>query len=563
MFREKIEELLVGGGLLTNEQFNRALSHQKDRGGKLSKILVDLELVDEKKLAMAMGSHLGIPVLSLAHFKIDPNVVKLIPREMAVRFEMIPISKIGKTLTVATDDALNIQAFDDVALSTGCSVKAVISSAVEINQAIEQYYPQHGEIQEILEEVNPDDLKIITLDRETVAVENKAVEDTPVVKMMELVVEEAIRQRASDIHFEPYESRLRIRYRIDGALKEFFTPPMAMHSVLMARLKIMSGLNITERRVPQDGRFRTVFKEREIDFRVSVLPTVFGEKAVLRILDKSNVCAGLKELGFLEGPMEAFERAVHKPYGMVLVTGPTGSGKSTTLYSILNDLNTPRVNIMTIEDPIEYQVHGITQTQVNPDIGLTFASGLRTLLRQSPDIILVGEIRDGETADIAVKAALTGHLVFSTLHTTSASGAVVRLEDMNVEPFLTASSVVLVAAQRLCRRICESCKERVKIPDEVLKRLGVDAGVLAGIEAYAGKGCKRCRQTGYHGRLATLEVLEVTEPIRELILARASAHEIELAARREGMNTLFENSIQLFRMGRTTLEEVLRVTSGD
>jgi type IV pilus assembly protein PilB len=388
-----------------------------------------------------------------------------------------------------------------------------------------------------------------------------SVDDAPVIKMVNFILEKALKSRASDIHFEPYEKEFRIRYRVDGSLKESFSHSLELYPALVARAKIISTLDITERRVPQDGRFRLTLKDRQIDFRVSVLPTYFGEKMVLRVLDRSGIRSGLDKLGFTEKPTRALAEAVKKPYGMILITGPTGSGKSTTLYSILNTLNTPQKNLMTVEDPVEYQVEGITQTQVQPEIGLTFASGLRALLRQSPDIVLVGEIRDAETADIAVKAALTGHLVFSTLHTNSASGAMTRLIDMGVEPFLIASSVVCVGAQRLLRKICPDCKEPATIPPEVLARCKLSKSEWDKIKPYRGKGCIKCNMTGYFGRTGASEVLLVDPDIRELVIQKKSSNVIHELAVEKGMQTLFQNALELFKSGATTLEEVLRVSS--
>jgi type IV pilus assembly protein PilB len=388
-------------------------------------------------------------------------------------------------------------------------------------------------------------------------------DNAPVVKMVNSVLEKALKSRASDIHFEPYEKEFRIRYRVDGSLKESFSHSLELYPALVARIKIISVIDITERRLPQDGRFRLMLKDRQIDFRVSVLPTYFGEKIVLRVLDRSGIKSGLDKLGFTEKPTRALAEAIKKPYGLILVTGPTGSGKSTTLYSILNSLNTPQKNLMTVEDPVEYQVEGITQTQVQPEIGLTFASGLRALLRQSPDIVLVGEIRDSETADIAVKAALTGHLVFSTLHTNSAAGAMTRLMDMGVEPFLIASSVICVGAQRLLRKICPHCKEPAVVPAEVLLRCKFSKPELDKIAPFTGKGCAKCNMTGYFGRTGASEVLLVDSDIRKLVIQKKSSNVIHQLAVEKGMETLFENALGLFKAGITTLEEVLRVTSED
>ncbi|MBI4358058.1 MAG: Flp pilus assembly complex ATPase component TadA, partial [Candidatus Omnitrophica bacterium] len=516
-------EILKRTETLSEANLKRAQEIQKTTGGKLVRILVDEGLIPEKDLMFLLSSELGIPVLDLTAFKVDSKVISLVPKKIAERYQVIPISKIGQVVTLAMSDPLDVSVMDDVKKITQCSVRPVIVSHRDIQGAIENYYADDIKLEEILEDLDPNSIEVVAESKQEVVSESYGADEAPVIRMVSLVLREAIKSRASDIHFEPFQERFRIRYRIDGALQEAFRPPRNMYGAILTRLKIVSNLDITEKRLPQDGRFKARFENREIDFRVSVLPIHYGEKVVLRILDKTNVKTGLDSLGFAKESIHKFQEAIKRPYGMVLVTGPTGSGKSTTLYSVLNQLNSKERNILTIEDPIEYQIHGITQTQVNPEIGLTFASGLRSLLRQSPDIILVGEIRDGETADIAVKAALTGHLVFSTLHTNNAAGAVTRLVDMGVEPFLIASSLIVTTAQRLMRRICPQCRKACDIPKEVLERLPVENQKhVSDAKAFQGVGCNYCNKTGYRGRLAVMEVLPVDEPIQKLILENKS-----------------------------------------
>lgn len=563
MDSNKLKKMLLENKLVTETNLAKAIKIQAEVGGSLSKILVQEGMVNEVDLTVALSEALGVPTLHLALMQIQPEIISLIPKKVAYRYEVVPISRIGNVLTVAMSDPLNLFAIDDLKLLTGCFVNVVITGSKEIQSALDASYGEGKKLDEVIDEMGEDwDVELVSTTLEKgEARKLERVEDAPMIKMVSLIIQQAIRQRASDIHFEIYEKRFRVRYRIDGICQEVFWPPREMHPSIVARIKILSELDIAEKRLPQDGRFKIRFEKKEIDFRVSILPTSFGEKVVLRILDKSSIKVDLQKLGFLAETFETFKRVIQKPYGMILITGPTGSGKSTTLYSVLSILNTPDRNVMTIEDPVEYQIEGISQTQVNSEIGLTFAAGLRSLLRQNPDVILVGEIRDKETADIAVKASLTGHLVFSTLHTNSACGAITRLIDMGVEPFLIASSTVMVGAQRLCRRICENCKEPYEIPGEVLARLKVDKSVLKGVTPYHGKGCSTCRNTGYYGRLAVMEILEVDEDIRKMIVARKPSDEIERIARSKGMKTLFENAFTNFKIGATTLEEVLRITS--
>lgn len=560
--QDKLTEILVQRGKLTPKDRDRLLHLQQESGKPITQLLTEEKVLDDNELMHLLSEVLNVPIFHLNAYQIEPEVIKLFTREMAERYQTIPIGRLGSLLTVATSRPVDLVGLDDIEELTGCRVRLVLAPSAEIQSALATHYAGSAILDQFLEGNNSDQIEVLSQKEEKEEVEAVSlVDQAPVVRMVNRIIHEAIRLRASDIHLEPYQDYFRIRYRIDGVLKETFRHSLDIYPATVARIKILSFMDITEKRIPQDGRFKTRAGEGEIDFRVSILPTFFGEKGVLRLLDKSNIRAGLDELGFSERPIQLFREAVRRPYGMILVTGPTGSGKSTTLYSVLNLLNSPDRNLMTIEDPIEYQIEGITQTQVNPEIGLTFANGLRSLLRQSPDVILVGEIRDTETADIAVKAALTGHLVLSTLHTNSAAGAVTRLIDMGVEPFLIASSVILVAGQRLLRRICLHCKAPAPIPPEALKRIAHSALSIKEKVSFKGKGCPRCNETGYLGRLGAIEVLSVDSQIREAILDRSSSERIEGLACEKGMETLFENALHLFKSEKTTLEEVLRVTA--
>lgn len=562
VLKKKLNELLLEKKLISEKDLKRAVGLQKQRGGQLSKILVEEKLISQKELMLLLGKQLNIPPINLTKYKVDPGVAQLIPERVARHYLVMPVSRIKNILSVAMVDPLNIFALDDIKALTRREVQTMLATKDDMLAAIEKYYgAKKLDMAEIVKRaesaVGAEKAKEIGL--ADVAELTRASEEAPIIKLVDVIIDEALKKRASDIHLEPCIDRVRIRYRIDGILHEFFSVPKKIQNALLTRLKIMSTLDITQRRVPQDGRFKVKAEEKEIDFRVSVLPTAFGGKVVLRALDKSNLSIGLEKLGFLAGSLAAFKEAIAKPYGMILLTGPTGCGKSTTLYSILNQLNTTDKNLVTIEDPVEYQIERITQIQIKPEIGLTFASGLRSVLRQSPDVIMVGEIRDGETADIAIKAALTGELVLSTLHTNDAASAITRLIDMQVEPFLIASSVILIAAQRLCRKICPNCKEPYKVPQEVLDKLELQ--VEKGTTFYHGRGCARCNHMGYRGRLGTLEVLAINDTIREMIIKGASSSQIKDYARKQGMKTLRENGLEKFVRGETTLEEVLRMTA--
>jgi len=524
--------------------------------------------VTQQDVVMILSNELNIPPINLARYKIDFAVIDLIPERIAKQYLLIPISKIGNHLTVAMSDPFNIFAIDDMKTLTNYHIDPVIATESDIVDAINTYYKKDTlDVAALVEKAHAtEDLTVVGEEKIDIGILAEESTKAPVIKMVDLIIAEALKKRSSDIHVEPLEDALRIRYRVDGNLQEAFTLPKKNQNAVIARLKIMSKLDITESRIPQDGRFRIRLDEKEIDFRVSILPTTFGGKIVLRALDKSNLSIGLERLGFLPRPLAVFRDAISRPFGMILITGPTGSGKSTTLYSIITQLNTIERNIITVEDPVEYQVEGITQIQAKPEIGLTFASGLRSLLRQSPDIIMVGEIRDSETADIAIKASLTGELVLSTLHTNDAAGAVTRLIDMGVEPFLVASSVVMIGAQRLCRKLCQACREEYERPQSVLDRIGIDyakAKREGKAKFMRGRGCNKCNNTGYYGRIAILEAFLIDDKIREMIVNRGTTDEIKTYAIKNGMMTLRDNAVELFTSGMTTLEEVLRVTSED
>lgn len=564
--KDQVLEKVVTLGRATAEQIREfsALAHKEKK--TIFQMLVEKEIYKEEEMMEFLSDELGIPMLNLAVFKVTKDIVKTVPPKLVDRHQIMPLARLKQLLTVATSNPFDLLMRDDIKGVTRCDVSLVLATPKMIATAIEHYYSDTTNLDEIIEGIDEDSLEVIKeekVDDKGSSGSGKSTDDAPVVRMVNLILDGALRSRASDIHFEPYEKEFRVRYRIDGGLRESFSHARDMYPSLVARVKIISQLDITEKRVPQDGRFRVKMQNKEVDFRVSILPTYYGEKIVLRVLDKAGLKSGLDKLGFTEKPTAVIAEAIKAPYGMMLVTGPTGSGKSTSLYTIMGTLNTPDRNIMTIEDPVEYQVEGITQTQVIPEVGLNFASGLRSLLRQSPDIVLVGEIRDGETADIAVKAALTGHLVFSTLHTNSAAGAVTRLIDMGVEPFLIASSLVCVAAQRLMKRICQFCKAPYTVPDDVLRRCRINPKDLEGITPYKGKGCAKCNDSGYYGRLGTIEVMKVDSDIRNLIIQRKSSNVIHETAVKKGMETLFENAFGLFKQGLTTLEEVLRVSSAE
>ncbi len=566
--KDRLAEILLQGGLISEEDLNKAIEIQKKEGGRLQKILVKHNFVDEKKLIAAIGEHLGIPPLDLAKVKLDPEIVELIPRNVAEFYQLIPIAKIGNALSVAMSDPLNIFAIDDLKLMTGLDIVPIIGSESDIMEAIKTYYSKKDEMSTLLKDIDTSDLELGKDETEVQDINLDQIksesDEAPVIKLANYILSKAIEEKASDIHIEPFEKSVKIRFRIDGVLYEKDSPPKSMQNALISRFKIMAKLDIAERRLPQDGRFKIKMKGKNIDFRVSTLPCVFGEKVVMRVLDKSRAVMNIDSLGFHEKALMDMKEALSRPFGMILVTGPTGSGKTTTLYSCLMRLNKPDVNIITVEDPVEYQLKGINQVHVRSDIGLTFAAALRSILRQDPDIVMIGEIRDLETADIATKAALTGHLVLSTLHTNDAAGAIARLDDMGIEPFLISSSVLCVAAQRLARKICPKCKEEIKISKEALLDAQMPLKyVEEGIKLYKGRGCRACNNIGYSGRISLLEVFLINDEIRKMIVARNTASEIKKVAIKMGMKTLRQVALMRAREGIISLEEALRVTTPD
>ncbi|MFQ3573995.1 MAG: type IV-A pilus assembly ATPase PilB [Thermodesulfovibrionales bacterium] len=575
-------QLLLKANLVNEAQINEALKIQRLEGKRLGSVLVKLGYLSEESLITFLSRQYNAPPVNLSEQKIDTNLLKLIPYETAKRYQLIPISKEGGALKIAISDPSNTLAIDDVKFITSMKVSVYVASESSILSAIEKYYSQKDQKKILIDsktaqgtkksdEPLVEDLsKVIGSAMEDLTVVEEKDEapvehvDAPIVKLVNGILMNALRSRASDIHIEPSEEMLRVRYRIDGVLQPVLKLPVKMKNAITSRIKIMSHLDISERRLPQDGRIKLkIGGDREIDFRVSTLPTIFGEKIVMRLLDKSNLQLELNKLGFDEKQLLDFLEAIEKPYGMILVTGPTGSGKTTTLYSALSHLNKPGVNIMTAEDPVEYNFFGINQVQMKEEIGLNFAAVLRSFLRQDPDIILVGEIRDFETAEIAIKAALTGHLVLSTLHTNDAPSTITRLVNMGIEPVLISTSVILILAQRLARRICTTCKTEDNVSEKVLIKLGCTPEEAKDMKCYIGKGCPECNNTGYRGRLAIHEIMPIKEEIKELILSGASAAEIKKEAIRLGMSTLRKSGINKIKQGLTTIEEVLRVTFED
>ncbi|MDP8224110.1 MAG: type IV-A pilus assembly ATPase PilB [Candidatus Lernaella stagnicola] len=564
---DKLGEILVREDLISPEQLETALAEQKVSGGRLSYHLSRLGYLEESELADILSRQYNVPSINLSEFEIDPEVIKLISRDIVEKYKVIPISKADNSLIVAMADPSNIIAIDDIKFLTGYNIEAVVATEDSIMAAIDKYYDidTTEDFDKVMEEFEDEDLELISTEEDVNFKElEKAAEDAPVVKLVNLILSDAIKKGASDIHVEPYEKSFRVRYRIDGVLHKVMDPPRKLQNAIISRLKIMSELDIAERRLPQDGRIRLkTAKGKEMDFRVSTVPTIFGEKIVLRLLDKDSLQLDMTKLGFEEGPLKWFKEAIHKPFGMVLVTGPTGSGKTTTLYSALTELNTVHDNISTAEDPVEYTLRGVNQIQMHDSIGLNFAAALRSFLRQDPDIIMVGEIRDYETAEIAVKAALTGHMVLSTLHTNDAPSSVNRLLNMGIEPFLVTASIVLIQAQRLVRKICETCKEPVEISPQVFKDIQVSDEQAHSMSAHKGAGCMKCSKTGYRGRIALFEVLPVWEEIKEFVLNGASTSEIKREAIRLGMKTMRQAGITKIDEGITTVEEVVRVTATD
>jgi type IV pilus assembly protein PilB len=565
---EKLGKLLVSSRLITEEQLQKALLTQKKEGGRLGTILAKLGYIEEERLLKFLSQQYSIPAVDLSKCNIDPAIVKLVPADVVQKYQVIPIKRSGAVLSLAMVDPTDIFAIDDIKFMTGYDVEPFIALEGAVSSALAKYYDSSRQLQTVLKDIEAqqaqeEDLRIDKEEEVDVSKLKEAVEDAPVVKLANYILTEAIKKGASDIHIEAYEHKFRVRYRLDGSLYEVMAPPMRLKAALTSRIKIMAELDIAERRLPQDGRIKLRMKDKEVDLRVSSLPCLFGEKIVMRILDKGNLTLDLTKLGFEPAALQDFMKAISSPYGMVLVTGPTGSGKTTSLYSALNYINTDDVNIMTAEDPVEYNLLGINQVQMKEEIGLNFAACLRSFLRQDPDIIMVGEIRDYETAEIGVKAALTGHLVLSTLHTNDAPSTINRLLNMGIEPFLVASSVILIMAQRLARRICTKCKEEEKIPPETMVEVGFRPEEAGKVICYKGRGCDACSNTGYKGRLALYEVMPVGDQLRELILQGASADEIKKRAISVGMKTLRMSGIQKVKDGVTTIEEVVDTTFRD
>ena len=569
MQKKSIGDVFVSSGLITEEQLQEALEKQQQLGGseKIGDVIVTMGLITEKEKVRCLGDVWGFQYVDLSEQTVDPEAVKCISQDLARRYKIIPLSRQNGTLTLAMKNPLDVFAIDEVRLVTGLEIEPVIATEEDIVAAVMQNYGSGSSsaeaVSELVDDIETADVSLAEADgtEEDVSVEElrELSEEAPVVRLANLIITKGIHERCSDIHIEPGKSSMRVRYRIDGIMHEGLVVPKKVQASLSSRIKIMADMDIAEKRAPQDGRISATIEGKHYDFRVSTLPNINGEKVVLRVLDKSSVMFGLNKLGFLPQTMELFEAMISKTYGIILVTGPTGSGKSTTLYSVLSKLNTGDKNILTIEDPVEYELAGITQTQVNVRAGLTFASGLRTMLRQDPDIIMVGEIRDQETAMIAVEAALTGHLVLATLHTNDAPGAVTRLLDMGVEAFLIASAVVGVQAQRLVRLICPKCKESYTPPKDAVRRLGIDIEDGAEVTFSRGRGCDHCKGTGYKGRVGIYELMPVTDKVRDLMLARASSYAIKDAAIESGMKTLRDDAIQKILLGMTTVEESLRV----
>ena len=570
-FGERIADALVEDGLLSPRQVEELLELQKKEGTRLLKLILEKSYVSEVDMVVSMGRVLNVPPVNLSRFGIPPETAGLVPREMATNHKVLPVSRLDNKLFLAMADPLNVLALDDVKRTTKLEVMPMIASEKAILDKLNNLDSGRSTMEDIIQDAqrqaeddaDADTLEIAREVSEEMNIDQLAAstEEAPVIKLANLIIVQAIKDRASDIHIEPFEKTVRLRYRIDGGLVDVTPPPKNMQVALASRLKIMSNLDIAERRLPQDGRMRVKVGGRDIDLRVSFMPTVHGEKCVLRILDKSNLSASLDKLGLDPDTFRRFKAAVDAPHGLILVTGPTGSGKTTTLYSALNELNNPEYNIITVEDPVEFQIPGINQVPTKKEIGLTFANALRSILRQDPDIVMIGEIRDQETAEIAVEAALTGHQVLSTMHCNDAPGAIARLDDMGIAPFLISSSVILSCAQRLVRRVCSVCKEPVTYPPKMYEDLGIDPVYFDGVTLYRGRGCERCKNTGYSGRTAIIEVMTVTDEIRKLVIQRASAHEIGKVARGLGMRTLRMAALEKVREGVSTLDQTLIATA--
>lgn len=561
----RVGDLLVRGGLITSEQLDHAQKTHKEQGGLLISHLVKLGFVSEPDLLSTLSQQYGLTIIELDEVSIDDATLSLVPQNLAVKHGLVPVVKKENALTVAMADPSNITALNDIKFITGLDIQVVLASESKLRAKLDKIYEKNVSYDSIMSDFDEQDVEVVdTTDNVDIAELEKATEDAPVVKLVNAVLTDAIKKGASDIHVEPYEKVLRVRFRIDGVLYEIMKPPIKLKNAITSRIKIMADLDIAERRLPQDGRIKLKLgNTKEMDFRVNVLPTLFGEKVVMRLLDKSNLQLDMTKLGFEEAQLADFKLAIAKPFGMVLVTGPTGSGKTTTLYSALAELNKQTTNISTAEDPVEFNLAGINQAQMNDEIGFNFASALRAFLRQDPNIIMVGEIRDYETAEIAIKASLTGHLVLSTLHTNDAPSTINRLLNMGVEPFLVASSINLILAQRLARRICSNCGGDHDVNPEILVNIGIPAAEARHLKVRRGKGCEKCANTGYKGRIALYEVMTMKDEIRDFVLNGASASEIKREAKRLGMISLRDSALKRLREGVTTVEEVLRVTAAD
>ncbi len=562
----RIGELLLRASLITQEQLTKAQEFQQSSGGMLGTALVRTNAITEEALVEALSKQYNLPVVHIDEIGVEHDVIATIPHELAAKHLLLPVKLNGSTLTVAMADPSNILALNDIKFITGFDIQVVLSKETGLKSAMERLYEGNVSYDSIIEDLgeNGDVEVIASADEVDLQALERSTEDAPVVKLVNAILTDAIKKGASDIHIEPYEKTFRVRFRIDGVLYEIMKPPLKLKNAITSRLKIMADLDIAERRLPQDGRIKLKLgNRREMDFRVSVLPGLFGEKVVLRLLDKSNLQTDMTRLGFTESQMKLFKEAIDRPFGLVLVTGPTGSGKTTTLYSAITELNRSTVNISTAEDPVEFNLPGINQVQMHDDIGLNFAAALRSFLRQDPDVIMVGEIRDYETAEIAIKASLTGHLVLSTLHTNDAPSTINRLLNMGIEPFLVASSINIVVAQRLARRICEACKKPLEVNPEVLVNIGISPADAKHVQVYYGSGCAKCSNTGYKGRVALYECMKMVEELKEYVLNGASAAEIKREAIKQGMLTLRASGINFLKQGVTSIEEVLRVTVPD
>ena len=567
----RLGEILLKESLITQDQLDKALEFQRSNGGKLGSCLTKMGFITDDDITGVLSRQYGVPSINLKYYEIDPNVIKLIPQDTALRYQVVPLSRVGSVLTIAMTDPTNVFAMDDIKFMTGFNVEPVVASESAIGEAISRFYgggaSSHEELSNLMKDLVEEDqeLELAAEEQEMDAASlEKAAEEAPIIKLVNLILTDSVKRGASDIHVEPYEMEMRVRFRVDGVLQTVMNPPLKLRDAITSRMKIMAKLDIAEKRLPQDGRIMIKYKadgkRKELDFRVSTVPTLYGEKIVLRLLDKENLRLDMTKLGFEPESLKKFERNILKPYGMVLVTGPTGSGKTNTLYSSVARLNQVDTNIMTAEDPVEFQLAGINQVQMKEQIGLNFAAALRAFLRQDPNIILVGEIRDFETAEIGVKAALTGHLVLSTLHTNDAPSTISRLMNMGIEPFLVATSVNLICAQRLVRRICANCKEELEIPEQALIDAGYSPEEAKTTKIYHGKGCSTCNKGGYKGRTGLYEVMEINDELRELVLVGASALELKKKAIEQGMITLRRSGLIKVALGQTTMEEVLRET---